>query len=309
MKKEAFNEFEISKLTLGTVQFGLNYGVANEGGKPAYETARDIIALARENGVNCLDTAVKYGESEAVLGKALAELNIKDEMVVVSKVPPVENADATSGDIESFIRDAVTGSLKRLGLDYLPICLFHKDEDFAHVDALLKLRDEGLVKHVGVSAGTNPDNILPAVSSGQAEAVQIPFNVFDKTVFDTKFFDQIETNGVALFSRSVYLQGLLLMPEDKILPELRDVIPARRQLETIAKELDMTMAELCMRYVISQKMVTSVLVGVDSIEQMKQNLAVFENGPLDDDIVERIKNAIPKFPREILYPCYWSKRM
>ena len=93
MQTRSFAEFDLSMLTLGTVQFGLPYGIANTHGQPAYETARDIIACAVEGGVNVLDTAVSYGESEAVVGRALAELGIADRVLVVSKIPAMGRPD------------------------------------------------------------------------------------------------------------------------------------------------------------------------------------------------------------------------
>ena len=80
---------KFSKMQLGTVQFGLDYGIANTSGKPSYETARDIIAVAWEGGINTLDTAAAYGDSEEVIGRVLAELNLQGEMQIISKVPPV----------------------------------------------------------------------------------------------------------------------------------------------------------------------------------------------------------------------------
>ena len=77
---------EFSKITLGTVQFGLDYGIANTDGKPSYEKARDIVATACENGITSFDTAAAYGDSEKVLGQIFKELQIKDKVQVVSKV-------------------------------------------------------------------------------------------------------------------------------------------------------------------------------------------------------------------------------
>ena len=77
-----------SRLLLGTVQFGLNYGIANTQGKPSFERVKAILRTALDNGITSLDTAAAYGDSEEVLGKALAELDIADRMTIVSKVPP-----------------------------------------------------------------------------------------------------------------------------------------------------------------------------------------------------------------------------
>src|SRR5690349_2612636 len=89
MRRSTFAALELSQLMLGTVQFGMAYGIANKSGQPAYEEARDILAAAYEGGVNCLDTAASYGNSEATIGRALQELGLREQFAVVTKVPPV----------------------------------------------------------------------------------------------------------------------------------------------------------------------------------------------------------------------------
>ena len=91
-----------SKLVLGTVQFGLNYGIANTDGKPAPERVRQILQTAYDNGIRTLDTAAAYGESETVLGTELKNLGLLDKMKIVSKVPPVP-ANFSDCEVEKFI--------------------------------------------------------------------------------------------------------------------------------------------------------------------------------------------------------------
>ena len=216
-----------SKLMLGAVQFGMRYGIANQEGQPSYEKARDIIKFAHENGVNCLDTAAAYGDSEEVVGKALRELGLRGAMTVVSKVthlPP----GLSASEADETVEKSVAASLKRLGLDRLRLCLFHKDEDYAYIDALEKLRRKGMVEHVGVSLDDTASPAAAAmVGAGLVEAIQIPFNLFDSRPLRHGLLELAAAKGVAVFVRSVYLQGLLLMPEAGICPELREVVPAR----------------------------------------------------------------------------------
>ncbi|NCC93899.1 MAG: hypothetical protein EOM10_11550, partial [Opitutae bacterium] len=86
MNTATFADYHLSRLMLGTVQFGLSYGIANRQGRPSYAVVRDILACAFEGGVNCLDTAAAYGESEELIGRALRELGLADRVIVVTKV-------------------------------------------------------------------------------------------------------------------------------------------------------------------------------------------------------------------------------
>jgi aryl-alcohol dehydrogenase-like predicted oxidoreductase len=124
---------KFSPLMLGTVQFGLNYGIANVNGKPSYETAKEILKTAYDLGITALDTAAAYGDSEEVLGKALTELGIKDKVTVVTKVPPIpENTDP-----EKFIKESLISSLKRLKLDVLPVVLIVEASKFFVIDEFI----------------------------------------------------------------------------------------------------------------------------------------------------------------------------
>lgn len=293
---------------LGTVQLGLNYGIANRTGQPSYETARDIIRCAYDGGINCFDTAAGYGVSEEVLGRALAELGIKDKVAVVSKV--VHMADDLSPDAAyGIIEESVTQSLKRLRLDSLHACLFHREDNFPrYAEALAKLRDKGLVRHIGSSAVT-PECALDIARSGMAEALQVPVSMMDQRYIRQGVCAEARNRGIAVFARSVYLQGLLLMPEEDIAPELAAAASVRRELKTIADEVGIGIAELAMRYVLSLEDVTCIVVGVETAQQMRENIRLFAKGPLDESLATAISDSIPDLPVTVLDPRNWSMRM
>jgi aryl-alcohol dehydrogenase-like predicted oxidoreductase len=309
METRGFRDLRISALTLGTVQFGLPYGIANKTGQPPYTEVLAILAAACEAGVTCLDTAAVYGTSEEVLGRALAELGIRDRMVVATKVTQMANEGVTARQADAIVEESVTRSLKNLRLERIPICLFHLESNFLHyADSLVKLKEKDLVSHVGSSTNF-PGPALEIVGSGRAEAVQMPTSVLDHRFLRQGIQALAARHEVALFARSIYLQGLLLMKEEEILPELSSVIPVIRSLREIAREAGMGLPELAVRYMLSLPGVTSLVVGVDSAQQMRENAALFGKGPLDDDLRERVDSAVPDLPDSILFPGNWSKKM
>ncbi len=135
--------------------------------------------------------------------------------------------------------------------------------------------------------------------------VQLPYNVLDKR-FD-EFFPLAQKSGIAVFTRSVYLQGLLLMPEDKIRESLQEVIPVRRRLACLAAEAGMDISELCMRFVLSNPAITSVLTGVDNIEQLRQNLQLMGKAALPAALYREAKAAVPLLEEKIIRPSLWDK--
>ena len=150
---------------------------------------------------------------------------------------------------------------------------------------------------------------MRVVESGLADAIQLPTSMLDTSFLRSGVFDAARARGTALFVRSIYLQGLLLMPEKDILPELVEVIPVRRRLEAIAQNAGMTPAELAARYVMSLPGVSCAVVGVETLEQMRKNAALFAKPPLDDSLMQVIAQAVPVLPEKILFPGLWSKRM
>ena len=289
---------------LGACQFGLPYGIANRAGQPSYETARRIIAAAYEGGINCFDTAAAYGTSEEVLGQALAELQIADKVTVVTKGVRLLDELLSEKDAEKIITESILRSLERLRLEILPVCLFHMEEHFRYIGTLLKLKEKGLVRCVGVSVMT-PDACRSIIDSGLVEAVQVPTNVFDRRFADAGVFREAGKRGVAVFVRSVYLQGLIFLSDEETPPELSAIIPVRRRVQSVAHEAKMSLAELAVRYVFGIPGATSVLAGVESLEQMRQNLALLSKGPLDADLMKAVNEAVPDLPDSILMPNKW----
>ncbi|MBU0716092.1 MAG: aldo/keto reductase [Verrucomicrobia bacterium] len=308
MKTTAFAEYRLSQLMLGTVQFGMQYGIANTKGQPSYEDVREILAGAYEGGVNCLDTAAGYGQSEELIGRALQELGLADRMIIVTKVQPIPPECESRKTVERLIRESVAQSLKRLRMDVLPVCLFHRQADSRYLDLLHNLKDEGLIRHIGVSCDARPDTALALASGGAAEALQVPSNILDPRHIRSGVFADAQRRGVAIFVRSVYLQGLILIPERDVPAELQAVIPVRRKLEALAAEAGLGMAELALRYMLSQQGVTCIITGVESLDQIRQNIALFSKGPLKASLAAAVAQAVPELPEKVVAPFLWSKR-
>lgn len=307
MQHIPFADYSLSRLMLGTVQFGLDYGIANQAGRPPYETARDILACALAGGVNGLDTAAAYGESESVLGRALAELDAADRTTVITKVTHFDPTVATA-EAERIIRDSVACSLQRLRLNALPVCLLHSEKYMRHLGVLRRLKAEGLIRHIGVSVGHDPRPPLEMIAAGAVDALQVPANVLDPRHRLAGVFEAARKKGVAVFVRSVYLQGLLLMPEAAVPPVLAEVIPTRRRLAALAQAAGMTLAELAVRYMLGVDGVTCALTGVETVAQMRENIALFENGGLDPALMHAAEEAAGELPERILSPILWPKK-
>jgi aryl-alcohol dehydrogenase-like predicted oxidoreductase len=306
METRPFAGLSLSRLMLGTVQLGMPYGIANKTGQPDYKEVCAILACAHDGGVNCLDTAAAYGSSEEVLGRALAELGLAAKMTIVTKVEALP-ASVEPAEAALLIERSVTRSLKRLRVDTLPLCLIHHEEDFRFIDVLLGLKERGLVKRVGASVMT-PQVARGIANSGKVEAMQVPSSVLDRRYVSAGVFRDAQQHGLGLFVRSMYLQGLALLPLADIAPELSAVVPVLQRLRDLAAEAGMSLPELCIRYVLALDGVTCGVVGIETLQQMQQNVAIFQRGPLDREMMKRVIGAVPDLPDSILMPNKWPPR-
>lgn len=299
----------LSRLMLGTVQFGMPYGVANRTGQPSYTDVLQMIEAAVGGGVNCFDTAAAYGTSEEVLGRALRELRLFDQVVVVTKVRPLAPTETANRlDAARAIETSVAESRRRLQCECLPIVLFHRESDAQYVDVLLQLRDRGWLGHVGVSCDNRPGPALEFLKQPDWSALQVPANVLDQRHVHSGLFAQAAQRRVSIFVRSVFLQGLLLMPEEDIPLSLQDVMPTRRALERIAAEGGMSLAELAVRFMLSHAGVTCLVAGVETVAQVRENVALVARGPLPLDLFQAATTAVPDLAESLLTPSLWPAR-
>lgn len=294
-----------SRLTVGTVQFGMPYGVANQTGRPSFDTVCAIIREAWDHGVDVLDTAPGYGESEEWIGRALEKLGLRGRMRIVTKMAPLP-PDLPSPEAARRIEEGVSQSLKRLGLDRVPLCLFHHQANICYADELLRLRAKGMIEAAGVSL-VDAEYGWKALKIPELQAWQFPTNVLDRRFTHSGLTAAAMKANVTLFVRSVYLQGLILMADEATPPHLAEVIPARRRIREIAAQFGLPMPELAMRAVLSRPEVRSVVVGVETLEQMRENAALFAKGALPPEVMAALEAHDPRMPERIVSPVGWEK--
>jgi aryl-alcohol dehydrogenase-like predicted oxidoreductase len=307
MITSTWKDRELSRLMLGTVQFGMPYGVANRTGQPTYRDVLNIVATAVEGGVNCFDTAAAYGTSEEVLGRVITELEIADQVTIVTKIRPLNPTELSDAKLASqAIEQSVADSRQRLQRDCLPMVLFHREADAVHRDVLHELQARGWVRQIGVSCDNRPGPASEFAAAGDISALQIPGNILDRRHQQSGIFQRASSLGVAVFIRSVYLQGLLFIPEKDVPLGLRDVLPVRRQLALLADQAGMDLAELALRYLLSQEGVTCVLTGVETVQQIQENLEMFGRGPLPHDLLIAINAVKFELSEMVLTPGLWN---
>jgi len=168
------------------------------------------------------------------------------------------------------------------------------------------LRDRGLIGGAGVSLGS-PESAGNALKFPELKAWQIAANLLDQRYTHSGLTAAAKAAGVTIFVRSVYLQGLLLMDDAETPPHLREVIVPRQQLRNIAKQFGLSMSELAIRGITSQPEIASVVVGIDTVAQIKENTAILAKGPLPAEVLKALDAFQPKLPDYIVTPPEWDK--
>ena len=255
------------RLALGTVQFGLPYGVKNSSGQVSRDDARSILKLASVNGIDTLDTAVAYGDAENCLG----EIGVH-KFKLVTKLPRLPD-DCL--DVDDWVQMQMDASLSRLGVKKVYGLLIHHADQLLSIigsslySALLRLKDKGHAQKIGVSiySPSDLDALLPRY---RFDLCQAPFNLVDRRLYTSGWLQHLKDLGVEIHTRSAFLQGLLLMNESDIPTKFFAWNDLWRLWQLwLANHGDLAI-EACLAYPLSFPEIDRVIVGVDSPSQLAQ---------------------------------------
>lgn len=287
----------VERLAIGTVQFGQKYGVANRNGQVSYDEAKSIIHRANRSGIDTLDTAIAYGESENRLG----EIGIQN-WKVVSKLPEVPDE---CEDVFTWVVNSVQESLHRLKQKNLYALLLHRPEQLLgdngmHIySALQQLKEDGLIKNIGASIYI-PQELESLNVKYKLDIIQAPFNILDRRLIESGWLSRLAEQDIELHVRSVFLQGLLLMPTDEMPQKFNKWASLWSDWDEWLKVSDMTPLEACLRYVLSFSEISKVIVGVDSLQQLNEIISA-ANG-ISPVVTEKIQCS----DIDLINPAHWS---
>jgi len=283
----------ISSISLGTAELGMDYGFrgATNGARPDPKEGIRLIHKALDAGINCLDTAPSYGNSEIVIGEALKQTSVTPTIVSKVLLPNIsDNGTTNSKEISSSIES----SLQSLGIETLDILLIHntsvnalKSEEVR--TALQDAKQQGKVRFIGASCYADD---LPAevLSYPDFRVMQVPFNLLDQKMA-AGFFQAALTNGIGVFARSIYLRGVLT-PQVNCLPErLLPLKAAAFKALEIAGDEVRGLSELALRFSLSFSGVSSVLIGVKNVSELESNLADAERGVLSAELLTQLRTV------------------
>lgn len=307
MKHHLFNGIKISELTLGTVQFGLEYSINSV--KPNREKSFEILKNSVNRGITSFDTAREYGSSEELIGSFIREY---PEVTVITKfkISPHNMSDFDSAMKEVY--ESVTKSRISLGIKKIPILLFHKGPEHSIEETsklipriINQLIEEGWIEMGGVSV-FEVEEIPFLLESEEIQVLQIPINIMDHRLFRSNIYEKLIIKDKIVFARSVFLKGLFFRRSETLKGKMDEAVPYLEALNRLSKKYGMSLAQMAISFVRDLKGVTSVVLGADNVNQIQENINLIQGNELDDELKKEIFEIFTNVPEKVITPHYWG---
>jgi len=289
----------MNKLSLGSAQFGLDYGIANQSGKTKFKEVKKILKLAKKSKIDLIDTAISYGDSEKVIGD-IGETDFK----FISKLPAIPN---NCLDIYSWVQKNVRNSLKQLSTNSLYGLLVHNSNDLLGpsskelINALNNIKFDGLVKKIGISI-YDPSECEKILYLNKFDIVQAPLNIIDRRLVDSGLLSKLHSQNIEIHTRSVFLQGLLLMSRKEIPKNLNRWSKIWDKWSSELKRNKLDAIEACLLYPLSIPEINHVIIGVNNASQLNDIIIKSKSQRPQADLSFMISND-----QMLINPTNWNK--
>lgn len=287
------------KLILGTVQLGLAYGVNNTSGMPSADDAIKILKAAYDFGIRTLDTAEAYGYSQQRIGKYHTLHPNKKFNVITKFTGKLDNRN---------IVEHVQKDLADLSVEKLKAYMFHSFAVYQSAQeiltGLIDLRSKRIIEQIGVSVYTN-DQLATVIADERVDLIQMPFNLLDNNHQRGELMRLAKKSGKEIHIRSIFLQGLFFKEREALPKKLAPLKPYLIEIDELANKTGISIESMAIGYADAQKTIDYILVGVDSVDQLRKNIKAFEESRVEPGILSSIDNIAVK-EIDLLNPANWS---
>ena len=314
MKYRPYYDPAPKPMTLGGVQFGLDYGITNARGMVSERESIAIIRHAITEGIQYIDTASAYGGSERVIGKSLSG-GWSNRVKVITKLPPFDEEDLSENQgfsLSLMIRNSFLQSCINLKVDHIDTFMLHRADHLKYaqvLEELKKLRKEGRINHIGVSV-QSPQELALVLRNKDVSVIQMPYNILDyrwDAMIDVIKHER-EQRRLIIHARSALLQGLLCSEDVSkwLIAGIENSSEIVSWLKTRFKQHEkMSVSDLCIGYVNSQDWIDSVVIGVDSEKNLFSNLQSISIPLMAKVTLDELTTSRPFVASECLNPVYW----
>jgi len=273
------------RLTLGAAQFGLNYGISNRNGKSTIPEVRSILELALKFGIDTIDTAYHYGDSETVLGDLL---ELTRRFRIITKTRIVRQTTISDSEI-ALLDSAFKNSLSRLRQSSVAGILIHRADDLLANEGyrlykwLIDKRDAGKIAKIGASV-YSPEQAFRLLQYFDFDIIQAPFNLMDRRILTTELVNYLRSRRIEVHVRSAFLQGLFFLSPLEIPESLTKARPFVDAIRRRALDIGVSINALALAFLRQQPQIDRIVIGVNSAEQLGANIKAYATS-LDDNQV------------------------
>jgi aryl-alcohol dehydrogenase-like predicted oxidoreductase len=286
---------EVDKIVLGTVQFGLNYGINNKSNKPSDYQLHEILDSAAELGISKLDTSNAYGDAIQRIGKYHRNSGVKFRILnKIKDVPPGE------------VYDQAQRFLEILQVPYFDVYSFHSFTDYLNFPLIMEelnvLKSKGLLKKIGISVYNN-NELQKTIIDKNIDVIQLPYNLLDNQNLRGVAIEQAKRANKEIHARSVFLQGLFFMNGDSIPEYLIKLKPYLQKIKLYCEKESISLLALALSYAVYNQKIDNVLIGVDTKDQLLKNIESINDLK---DTFDYINEYIHVKETELLNPVNWK---
>lgn len=285
---------QVSEISFGAVEIGLAYGIPVDGvvTKPSEKEAHELLHAALDMGINFVDTARAYGESEEIIGRALK--GRRDQYILATKSSHFTDRGLSVDGQQKAVQYSIETSLRLLQTDVIDVFKVHNitKEVMERGDVLRVLQDAQAAGKVRYLGGTvyGVDDPFAAVEDGSYDVIQVAYNMLDRRL-EPKVLPLAAEKGIAVMVRSVLLKGALT-PRYAGLPEsLTELKSAAARLSEIVQDECGSLAEAAFRYVLANNHISSALVGTGKLQNLHRSAEYAAKGPLSEELKAAIRTV------------------
>lgn len=291
----------MKKFILGTVQFGVDYGITNKEGIVSQNEVYKILDAANKNGISTLDTASGYGNTEKIIG---SYSQIKEFNIITKTSPDINNENSEK------IYSATQESLKKLNVNKLSAILLHRSDAIinSNSDKLLKdldnLKKENVTDNVGISLYDPEELEIILQKNISFDVVQVPLNIFDQRFLKNNLLKRAKERGMEIHARSIFLQGLILSPLKELNSFFNPYLDFFKKYHQKLNEFKVSPLQAACAFVNQTQCVDKALIGVCSLNQLNEIIAANKAPPEEKMNFEMFSTSID----EIINPRTWSAK-
>ena len=284
----------VHKLSIGTAQFGMDYGIANKNGQVHADEISAILDSACFNGINTIDTAKAYGISEKIIGDYIQQRPESSWNIIIKLSENKKN-----------VAEQIENSTENLTIKP-SVVLAHSAEFFIDdkfQNELIEVRENQMVTEIGVSLYSEDEINLVLESAFKPEVIQLPLNILDTRLYRRDILTELYNKDIVIHARSAFLQGLFYLSKDQLKSRFNDVVPSVERLESIAAENGLTLSELSLLWLVSLEEISKVVIGVDNAAQLKAHFETLKK-KVDPAVFEEAL-SVQYVNETILNPSQW----